>query len=43
VDAGGEELLRCQKYELSSKIEVNQKGTTFYFEKRKNVQSGTKQ
>ncbi len=32
-----------RNFELSSKTKVSQKGRNFYFERRNNVQNGTKQ
>jgi hypothetical protein len=47
VDVGNEKLFKntldAKNSKPSLEIEVSQKGTTFYFEKRNNVHSGTKQ
>jgi hypothetical protein len=47
VDARSEELFKdkldARNFELSSKIKVSQKGSALYSERRKNVQSGTRQ
>jgi hypothetical protein len=47
MDVRSEELLKdksdVRNYELDTEIEVSHKGRTFYFEIRKNVQSGTRQ
>jgi len=47
VDARSEELFKdrldARNFELSSKIKVSQKGSALYYERGKNVQSGTRQ
>jgi hypothetical protein len=47
MDVGSEELLKnksdVRNYELGLETKVSHKGRTFYFEIRKNVQSGTRQ
>ncbi len=47
MDVGGEEVFKnnsdAKNSKHSSKIKINQKGITFCFERRKNVQSGKKQ
>jgi len=47
MDARVTELLKdrldVKNFELSSKIEISLKGRTFYFKRRKNVHSGTRQ
>ncbi len=47
MDVRSEELFKdrldARNFELSSKIRVSQKGRALYFERGKNVQSGTRQ